>query len=64
MLYGMVFLSHQVGSFIGAWAGGFVYDMTGTYDLVWWLTILTGLFAFVVHWMINEEAEEARPAPV
>jgi len=53
-----------VGSFIGAWAGGFVYDMTGTYDLVWWLTILTGLFAFVVHWMINEEAEEARPAPV
>jgi len=62
MLYGLVFLSHQVGSFIGAWAGGLVYDMTGTYDPVWWLTILTGLFAFVVHWMINEEAEEPAPA--
>lgn len=62
MLYGVVFLSHQVGSFIGAWAGGWFYDTTGSYDPVWWLTILTGLFAFAVHWLITEESDEPAPA--
>jgi len=39
MLGGFVFLSHQVGSFLGVWLGGRLYDMTGSYDVVWWIAI-------------------------
>jgi predicted MFS family arabinose efflux permease len=54
MLYGIVFLGHQVGSFIGVWLGGWLFDRSGNYDLVWWLGIALGIFAAFVHWPIRE----------
>jgi predicted MFS family arabinose efflux permease len=53
-LYGFVFVSHQLGSFLGVWLGGFLYDMTGTYDLVWYAGIVLGLLAALVHLPIDE----------
>jgi predicted MFS family arabinose efflux permease len=64
MLFGVVFLSHQVGAFIGAWLGGVVYESTGGYDLMWWLSIALGLFAAVVHLPIREQrAPRWAPSP-
>jgi MFS family permease len=54
LLFGVVFLSHQVGAFVGVWLGGAVYDATGGYDLMWWLSIALGMAAAVVHLPINE----------
>ena len=62
MLGGFVFLSHQVGSFLGVWLGGLLYDRTGSYDVVWWIAIALGLFAAVVNLPIRESAI-VRPAP-
>ncbi|MGZ5268835.1 MAG: MFS transporter, partial [Caldimonas sp.] len=62
MLGGFVFLSHQVGSFLGAWLGGRLYDMTGSYDVVWWIAVALGGFAAIVNLPINERAL-LRPAP-
>ena len=61
MLGGLVFFSHQVGSFLGVWLGGYLYDRLGTYDPVWWLGVALGIFAAIVHWPIRERAVE-RPA--
>lgn len=61
MLGGVVFLSHQIGSFLGVWMGGYLYDILGSYDLVWWLGVGMGIFAAIVHWPIREQAVE-RPA--
>ncbi len=61
MLGGIVFFSHQVGSFLGVWLGGYLYDQFGTYDPVWWLGVALGIFAAIVHWPIKERAVE-RPA--
>jgi MFS family permease len=58
MLFGVVFLSHQVGSFTGLWLAGVLYDATRSYDMMWWLSIALGLFAAIVHWPIQE-----RPVP-
>ncbi len=55
MLGGIVFFSHQVGSFLGVWLGGYLYDVYGTYDPVWWLGVALGVFAAIVHWPIREE---------
>jgi MFS family permease len=64
MLFGFVFLSHQVGAFIGVWLGGAIYEATGAYDLMWWLSIALGLGAAVVHLPIHERrAPRWAPAP-
>lgn len=55
MLFGIVFFSHQVGSFIGVWLGGFLFDATGSYIIVWWLSVGLGLLAAGLHIPINEE---------
>ena len=62
MLYGLVFLSHQIGSFVGAWLGGIWYDWFGNYEAMWWLNAAAGLFAFAVNWAIRESRAEAAPA--
>ena len=54
MLFGVVFLSHQVGSFTGLWLAGTLYDLTKSYDMMWWISIALGLFAAAVHWPIQE----------
>ncbi|HOV04690.1 MAG TPA: MFS transporter [Kaistiaceae bacterium] len=53
-LYGFVFLSHQVGAFIGVWLGGLLYDATGSYDAVWWVSVALGVAAAIIHWPISE----------
>jgi predicted MFS family arabinose efflux permease len=63
MLGGFVFLSHQVGSFLGVWLGGRLYDATGSYGVVWWLAVALGIFAALVNLPVRERAI-ARPAPV
>jgi len=61
MLGGVVFFSHQVGSFLGVWMGGVLYDQTGSYDVVWWLGVVLGLFAAAVHWPIREKLVKREP---
>lgn len=61
MLGGFVFLSHQVGSFLGVWLGGKLYDATGSYDVVWWLAIALGVMAMLANLPVRETAI-ARPA--
>ena len=53
-LFGIVFLSHQVGSFLGVWLGGLLYDQTGSYDAMWWAGVGFGIFAALVHLPIND----------
>jgi MFS family permease len=60
-LYGLVFLGHQIGSFIGVWLGGWTFERTGSYDLVWWLGIGLALAAAALSWPIDERPI-ARPA--
>jgi len=55
MLYGIVFLSHQVGSFFGAYLGGLFYDLYGSYDYAWYLAIALSVFAAIIHLPIKEE---------
>jgi predicted MFS family arabinose efflux permease len=57
-LYGVVFLSHQVGSFLGVWLGGLAYDALGSYDAVWWAGIALGLVAAALHWPIDDRPVE------
>jgi MFS family permease len=58
MLWGIVFFSHQLGSFLGGWGAGRLYDVFGNYDLMWWLSVGVGVLAAVIHWAIRE-----RPVP-
>lgn len=63
-LFGVVFFSHQLGSFLGVYLGGYLYDTTGTYDAVWWAGVVLGVMAAVIHWPINEAPmARLRPAP-
>jgi len=64
MLGGIVFFSHQIGSFLGAWLGGKIYDATGNYNRVWMLTIALGIFAALVHLPIDERALDSRKTPL
>jgi len=61
MLGGLVFLSHQIGSFLGVWLGGKLYDVTGSYDVVWWIAVALGVFAALVNLPVRETAI-VRPA--
>ena len=54
-LYGVVFLSHQIGSFVGVWLGGMFYDIYGSYDIVWWVGIGVGAFSAIIHLPISEK---------
>jgi predicted MFS family arabinose efflux permease len=63
MLGGFVFLSHQVGSFLGVWLGGKLYDATGSYDVVWWIAVALGIFAAIVNLPVRERAI-VRAAPI
>lgn len=58
MLGGIVFLFHQLGSFIGVWLGGYFYDLTGNYNTVWQITILLSIAAAALHWFISEKPLE------
>jgi MFS family permease len=61
-LYGFVFLSHQIGGFLGAWLGGAMYDITGGYALVWWIGVGVGAFSAIIHLPIREARLVAVPA--
>lgn len=56
-LYGIVFFSHQLGSFLGVWLGGRMYDITGDYTLVWWIGVGVGVFSAIVHLPIRENRQ-------
>jgi MFS family permease len=56
MLSGFVFLSHQIGSFMGVWLGGVLYDRTGSYDVVWYIAVALGVFAALINLPVNEQA--------
>ena len=58
-LYGFVFLSHQIGSFLGVWLGGRLYDQFGSYDPVWWMSVGLGFFAALVNMPIKEQRAPA-----
>ena len=53
-LYGIVFLNHQLGSFLGVWIGGYLYDTTGSYDNVWWSAAAIALVTAAIHVVIDE----------
>ncbi len=63
MLGGFVFFSHQIGSFMGVWLGGRLYDSTGSYDVVWWIAVALGVFAALINLPVRESAI-ARPTAV
>lgn len=60
-LYGIVFFSHQLGSFMGVWLGGRMYDITGDYTLVWWIGVGVGAFSAIVHLPVREIPMGLRP---
>jgi MFS family permease len=63
MLGGFVFFSHQIGSFLGVWLGGKLYDATGSYDVVWYLAIALGVMAMVANLPVRETAIPRRAVP-
>lgn len=60
-LFGIVFFSHQVGSFLGAWLGGYYFDLTGSYDQVWYMSVVLGVVSALLHWPIDDR--RALPVP-
>jgi len=63
MLGGFVFFSHQIGSFMGVWLGGYLFDRTGSYDIVWYIAIALGVLAALVNLPIKEAAIVRTPVP-
>jgi len=61
-LTGITFFSHQIGSFIGVWLGGYLFDHTGSYQLVWLFSIALGIFAGFINLPIDERAIKRAPA--
>ncbi|WP_172297532.1 MFS transporter [Pseudoruegeria sp. HB172150] len=61
-LYGFVFLSHQIGSFVGVWLGGRMYDIYGDYTAVWWVGVAVGAFSAIVHLPVKEVPLQSRMA--
>ncbi|MDU9002954.1 MFS transporter [Sedimentitalea todarodis] len=61
-LYGIIFFSHQLGSFLGVWLGGRMYDIYGDYTIVWWIGIAVGAFSAIVHLPIRERPITLAPA--
>jgi predicted MFS family arabinose efflux permease len=53
-LGGVVFINHQLGSFLGVWLGGVLYDLNGNYDLVWWIAIALGVIAGLLNLPVRE----------
>lgn len=63
MLFGIVFLGHQMGGFLGAWMAGAAFDKFGSYDVMWWLSVALGLLSAALHWPIDErEIPQVRAA--
>ena len=62
-LFGIVFVGHQLGSFLGAWLGGYLYDATGSYETMWWIAAALGVAAAALHWPIREPLPHFRLAP-
>jgi len=62
-LYGIVFFSHQLGSFVGVYLGGVLYDISGSYTMVWWIGIAVGVFSSLIHLPVREEFRLAKPEP-
>ena len=56
MLYGIAFLFHQIGAFVGGWLGGRVYDLTGSYNIVWYISIALGVIGAIINYPIEEKA--------
>ena len=56
MLYGIAFFSHQVGSFLGSWLGGRLFDIYGSYNLMWWICVALGFITALMHFPIKEIA--------
>lgn len=55
MLYGIVFFSHQLGGFVSSWMGGWIFDLTGDYNIMWWFSVLLGLLAALLHYPIKDQ---------
>ena len=64
MLGGFVFFSHQIGSFMGVWLGGYLYDRTGSYDIVWYIAIALGIFAALINLPVREAPIKRQPVPL
>lgn len=63
-LYGVVFLGHQIGAFLGAWWGGYIFDTTGSYTLVWWTAVGLSLLAAVLHALMDDRPVEMHSGEV
>ena len=63
-LFGFVFLGHQIGSFLGVWMGGLLFDATQSYEVVWWICVALGVIAAFLHWPINESPIRETMRPV
>ena len=62
-LFGIVFFSHQIGSFLGAWLGGYFFETTGSYTLMWQLAVLLGIVAALLHWPIRDAPVAVQTSP-
>jgi predicted MFS family arabinose efflux permease len=61
-LYGFVFLSHQIGGFLGVWLGGQLYDLYGNYTVVWWIGVGFGAFSALIHLPVREVRPQLQAA--